>query len=42
MWSLWWLQSNDKEGDADNVVALKWDLQRLHKGEKQKGRGWAE
>lgn len=35
-WSLRLLQSNDKEGDADNAVALKWHFQRLHKGEKGK------
>jgi len=35
-WSLRLLQSNDKEGDADNAAALKWHFQRLHKGEKAK------
>ncbi|KAF2980409.1 hypothetical protein EK904_008348, partial [Melospiza melodia maxima] len=39
MWSLRWLQSNDKEGNADNAVALKWHFQRLHKGEKGKAEG---
>lgn len=36
VWSLRWLQSNDKEGDADNAVALKWHFQKLYKGEKGK------
>lgn len=35
-WSLRLLQSNDKEGDADSAVALKWHFQRLHKTEKGK------
>lgn len=37
-WSLRLLQANDKEGDVDNAVALKWHFQRLHKGEK--GKAW--
>lgn len=39
MWSLRCLQSNDKEGNANNAVALKWHFQRLHKGEKGKAGG---
>lgn len=35
-WSLRFLQSNDKEVDADSGVALKWHFQRLHKGERGK------